>query len=262
MSAASKSLGKAREVGASRASSHVDQRSLIDQCTSSLIDQQSLTDRSRPCKGASTSSSCDGGGSSSSSDQLSAVKTPISLICQGKWSCSRCRVINNISDSLCYCGERRPPEALPFHQRAKDLRAEGCYLPEGIAPRDGDGRSSSGFAAHTILILDNSGSMRLKDVQAENGALYRRCDALLHVLTRDLIDKQLAQGATPSDRVSLIKMESDEDGRGDLSMRNLVPGVRQPFALLPLDADLSKRLRTALHSRSRAMLWDTHCILY
>ena len=244
MSAASKSLGKAREVDASRASSHVDQRSPIDQCTSSLIDQQSLTDRSRPRKGAS-------GGSSSSSDQLSAVKTPISLICQGKWSCSRCRVINNISDSLCYCDERRPPEALPFHQRAKDLRAEGCYLPEGVTPRDGDGRSSSGFAAHTILILDNSGSMRLKDVQAENGALDRRCDALLHVLTRDLIDKQLAQGATPSDRVSLIKMESDEDGWGDLSMRNLVPGVRQPFALLPLDADLSKRLRTALHSRSR-----------
>ena len=127
----------------------------------------------------------------------------------------RCTMVNRgVDATCCVCGGVRPPEALPFAERARLLRADGCELPKGLAA-DNSGHSG-GFTAHTILMLDNSGSMRLKDVMGEASALERRCDALLHVLQKDLIEKQLAEGATSSDRISLIKMqalEASEDVR-------------------------------------------------
>lgn len=186
----------------------------------------------------------------------SARRMPAISLTDIEWTCPVCAMSNSGERSECLgCGGPSPRAKgllFDFDERAQQLRRGGCELPADLAAR----ACNDGFTAHTILVLDNSGSMRSRDVQhtRNKAVLDRRCDALLNVLKEQLIKRQIAEGATPSDRVSLIKMESLEVGRDNGVQAQVDSSVRMPFALMPLDASLVARLESAMHSRARG-----HC---
>ena len=92
------------------------------------------------------------------------------------------------------------------------------------------------YSAHTVLVVDCSGSMRNDDVATGNDGEYiARFEAVRRVLLESFVRGQLAAGAQPSERVSLIKIQTD--GRDDLAV---------PFALFPLDSGLADRISSAL----------------
>ena len=154
------------------------------------------------------------------------------------WSCDSCTLVNPPTARVCTaCGAEPPPHVR--HRRGRELarrlRLDGCELPRDLGSRS--------FGAHTVLVLDNSRSMVRRDVSGGDGAAagagagaekLRRIDALKKTILEQLIARQLAEGATEADRVSLIKMEDV---------------ARTPFALLPLDARLAGRLRDAMFPR-------------
>ena len=62
--------------------------------------------------------------------------------------------------------------------------------------------------SHTILVVDNSGSMKLRDVANGSSELLQRCKALVSSLSKDLFAEQalLSAGAC-TDLVSCVRME-------------------------------------------------------
>ena len=62
-------------------------------------------------------------------------------------------------------------------------------------------------SSHTICVVDNSASMRRRDVAGDLGAKLRRCDALTGTLKRRLFDPQRSTGAGQTDLVSCVTMQ-------------------------------------------------------
>ena len=102
-------------------------------------------------------------------------------------------------------------------------------------PRELPASAGTMFLAHHILIVDNSGSMRTADVRVAGTSVpQQRVQAVKNVLLTNFLQTQIQSGATPNDRVSLIKLEA-----GTSSM---------PFALFPLESALAARMQIALNT--------------
>ena len=107
----------------------------------------------------------------------------------------------------------------------------GCELPADFQPW-----SAPTYTAHTILLVDCSGSMRTADVALEAGeAPIARSEAVRRILLETFLRRQLLSGAQVSERVSLIKIQPETAGETPL-----------PFALFPLEETLSERITTAV----------------
>ena len=125
---------------------------------------------------------------------------------------------------------------------ATSLESLGCALPSHLIAGGGLSLTSSSIApkafvsAHTILVVDCSGSMKRADVVAsEEGARITRAQAVRDLLGQNFLRTQIDAGAVASERVSLIKIQG-------------LAGVLRtlPFALFPLDASLSDRIADSL----------------
>ena len=91
------------------------------------------------------------------------------------------------------------------------------------------------FTAHTIIIVDCSGSMRKTDVATPTDeAPIARSEAVRRALLDVYLKRQLLAGAQLKERVSLIKIQPE-------SFENALP-----FALFPLDLSLVPRIEAAL----------------
>ena len=88
------------------------------------------------------------------------------------------------------------------------------------------------IATHTILVVDNSGSMLESDVGTTRGQAMSRRDAVLRALQDGYVKHQIGLGQTSKDRCSLIKFERK--------------GAHGCFALRPLNDELNGRLSSAL----------------
>jgi hypothetical protein len=84
-------------------------------------------------------------------------------------------------------------------------------------------------------MVDCSGSMRSRDVATKDGEPVARFEAVRRVLLEHFVRGQLAAGAQPNERVSLIRIQPD--GRDDVAV---------PFALLPLNGGLADKISSAL----------------
>jgi len=138
-------------------------------------------------------------------------------------------------DSLDDARKRRWREALSWGQEhldhltmkeATSLYALECELPVDLGPK-------SCFSAHTILVVDNSASMRQVDVHTGTAeGDISRTEAAKRLLTTHFLKTQIDAGAQAHERVSLIKIQ-----RGS---------TRPPFALFPLDHSLADRILRAI----------------
>ena len=111
-------------------------------------------------------------------------------------------------------------------KEATSLYALECELPVDLGPK-------SCFSAHTILVVDNSASMRQVDVHTGTAeGDISRTEAAKRLLTTHFLKTQIDAGAQAHERVSLIKIQ-----RGS---------TRPPFALFPLDHSLADRILRAI----------------
>ena len=129
-------------------------------------------------------------------------------------------------------------------EAAVSLNALGCSLPSDViasgmlsAP---SGASEAFVSAHTILVVDCSGSMRNADVVTSedgttSGARVTRANAVLGLLTQNFVRTQIEAGAVPSERVSLIKIQA---------VRGVLRALS--FALFPLEPSLTERIAQSL----------------
>jgi hypothetical protein len=129
------------------------------------------------------------------------------------------------------------------------LLLTGCDLPSDVLERGvlslGTSRKGSDafVTAHTILLVDCSGSMSKADVvtaPVDNGGatMQTRASAVLGLLSRNFVRTQIEAGAVSSERVSLIKIQGVE------TAASLLRAL--PFALLPIDHKLAGKIDAAL----------------
>ena len=128
------------------------------------------------------------------------------------------------------------------------LLSTGCDLPSDVLERGvlslGSSRKGSDafVTAHTILLVDCSGSMSKADVatapvDSGGATVQTRASAVLGLLSRNFVRTQIEAGAVSSERVSLIKIQGDETA-------SLLRAL--PFALLPIDHKLAGKIGAAL----------------
>jgi Mg-chelatase subunit ChlD len=149
---------------------------------------------------------------------------------------------------------RRPAvdEALAAARaRQKKLRLveiDPLYGIAGDLPEDFQPWLSSVYSAHTVLMVDCSGSMRTADVATETGNRITRAEAVRRVLLDIFLRGQLAAGARPSERVSLIRIQPEDKHTGNNGSGGGagMEEIAMPFALFPLDASLAERISDAL----------------
>ena len=100
-------------------------------------------------------------------------------------------------------------------------------------------KSQPAATSHTILVVDNSGSMKLRDVANGSSELLQRCKALVSSLSKDLFAEQalLSAGAC-TDLVSCVRME---DGQTRL-LCELLPLNQARVSLLARNAPGSSLL--------------------
>ena len=107
-----------------------------------------------------------------------------------------------------------------------------CETPHDLLPRS--------FSAHTILVVDCSGSMRKQDVHTgtEEGDITRH-QAVQRLLLDHFLRMQVDAGAPAHERVSLIRMQGAQQKEADMWRMT-------PFALFPFDVSLARRIQSAI----------------
>lgn len=123
-------------------------------------------------------------------------------------------------------------------ERVKRLRLAQYWPVYAVAaelPDDFPPFGQKKYSAHTVLLVDTSGSMRSTDVATEAGAPISRVEAVRRVLLETFLRGQLVGGGRPTERVSLIKIQPE--GPDESAM---------PFALFPLDTSLAEHISHAV----------------
>ena len=124
--------------------------------------------------------------------------------------------------------------------RLKRLRLAGLdplynFASELPADLPHDGRPV--YTAHTIMVVDCSGSMRTEDVATggDGEPPLSRMAAVRRAILQTYLKPQLVAGAQQGERFSLIKIQPEASEQPAL-----------PFALFPLDASLAPRIDAVL----------------
>ena len=135
-----------------------------------------------------------------------------------------------------FCLEERLTKARNDLKRLRLSRLDPLYdlaheLPDDL-PHDG----KPSFTAHTIMIVDCSGSMRKEDVKTSvaGESPISRIEAVRRAILHTYLKPQLVAGAQQSERFSLIKIQPEAAERP------------LPFALFPLDVSLAPRIDAVL----------------